>query len=168
MRGWSVNRARARRAARADPVMRRASSAQHSAPAREEEVARGVAEQVDVARIVEAHGLPGEQERQFERDAVEPVGDCREVGLGFPDDVAPIFFGDLALSALVGGDPVIVEDGGADRSEEGAGGEEDAEARGPARHFRPSPARSISPSHSLRHPPPPSGANWPVRMRRMG
>ena len=96
-----------------------------------------------MAHVVEAQGLFGEQERQFERDAVEPVGGGREAELGFPDGVAPIDIGDLALLVLVGGDSVIVEDGGADDGEEGAGGGEGEEARRPARPRRSSPARPI-------------------------
>ena len=129
-----------------------------------------MAQQVDMAPVVEPQGLLGEQQRQFERDAVIPVvrDVVREAEFGFAGDVAPIDLGDLALTVLVEGDPVIVEDGRADGREDGAGGEEDAEAPGPARHRRFPPARSISPSHRLRNPPPPPPAIWPVRTRRMG
>ena len=79
----------------------------------EEEVSGGVAQQVGVAHVVEAQGLPGEQDRQFERRAVEPaIGDRPEVELACAGDIAPIDFGDLALLVVVGSDPVIVEDGG--------------------------------------------------------
>ncbi len=136
----------------------------------EEDVARGVAEQMDVARVAEAQRLLGEQDRQVEDDAVKPVvGVGRpEVELAFANYVAPIDLGAPEPRDLVEGDPVIVEDGRADGGEDGASGEEGAKAPGPARHRRPPPVRSISPSHRLRHPPPPSGTICPVRTRRMG
>ena len=91
----------------------------------EEEVSGDVAEQVDVAHVVDARGLLGEQERQIERHAVILLVGIGEAEFVFTEDVAPIDFGEQALRTLVEGHPVIVEYGGAGHGEENASGEED-------------------------------------------